>query len=203
MRLWLFALIAIVAVACGERDPRVADRLCRGAATGSPEQQVRACDEVLRLIGDTPRARSAILSWRGEAKERAGDLDGALEDFKAALELWEDAPNALLGAGRVLLKQGDLSGAETYLRRSIHVHDSGIASDMLGAYFLQQGDNASARREYDALLSRQEDNVYGLYGRGVARLRAGDEGGQMDVARARTLYKLIDSDFEWRGITAP
>lgn len=188
---------------CGLFWPSADPRMCMGH-TGTPEEQVRACDEWLRHTSrDNPRARAVILTSRAEAKERGGEREAALHDFDAALELWEDAPTALLGAGRVHLAQGDYSGAEPYLRRSIHVHDSGIAADMFGAHFLQQGDNASALREYDALLARQPDNANGLYGRGVARIRTGDEAGREDIARARTLYDRIDRDFEERGIAAP
>ncbi len=203
MRLAFYTLMIFAIAACSEREPRADARLCGGAATEPPELQVHACDEMLRLIGNTPGGRAAIISWRGDAKERAGDLDGALEDFETVLVLWEDAPTALLGAARIHLARGNYSGAEPYLRRAIHVHDSGIASDMLGAYFLQQGDNASALREYDALLVRQPDSATGLYGRGVARLRAGDADGQEDIARARALYDQIDRDFAERGIAAP
>lgn len=196
-------LCVLLLAACGVLWPSADIRMCMGRM-GTPEEQVRACDEWLRHAShDEPRERSSILTSRAEARERGGDDEGALHDFNAALELWEDNPTALLGAGRIHLEQRDLQAAEPYLRRSIQVHDSGIASDMLGAYFLQQGDNADALREYDALLSRQPDNAMGLYGRGVARLRDGDEVGQQDVARARALYDQIDRDFAERGIAAP
>jgi tetratricopeptide (TPR) repeat protein len=177
------------------RQPGVVT-LC-GSGRGEPSERVRACD--LMLTSDS-RGYAAVVTWRAQAKEQNGDATGALRDYEDALRIWPDAPSALLGIGRLHLAQGDLAAAQPYLRRAIEAHDSGIASDMLAAHALQNGDAEMALREYEAWLVRHPDNELALYGRGIARLRGGDEGGREDIARAEQISPRIRESFEERGI---
>lgn len=109
----------------------------------------------------------------------------------------------LLGRGRLLLAAGDLVAAKETLHRAIEVNDSVIARDMLGAHALLRGDFQEAYDYCDSAPEREGSDpmdVVGLYGRGIARLRMGDEAGRADIERAEELSPTVRQHFEGRGI---
>jgi tetratricopeptide (TPR) repeat protein len=199
-RLASIALLCVAACAPGE--PKVDAAQC-GSGAGDPQEEIHACDEMRRLFGEGNRGDSSVLSWRAKARERAGDSAGALADYDAALEINPNSGGALLGRGRLLLEAGAFEAAERTLLRSIEVHDSGIARDLLGGQALLRGDYQEALNYYEAAMETDwapGPNATALYGRGVARLRLGDEGGREDIALAIRTYPTIAESFEERGI---
>jgi tetratricopeptide (TPR) repeat protein len=202
MRIHLACLVLLSAVACGPSEATVDPALC-GRGRGEPEEEIRACDEMRRLFGEGNQGDSAVLSWRAQARERAGDAAGALADFNAALAIRPDLPGALLGRGRLLLEAGEFEAAQQTLQRSIELHDSVIARDLLGGQALLRGNHQAALEYYGAILEREGSDpmdVVGYYGRGVARLRSGDEQGREDIARAEELNPRVTEGFVERGI---
>lgn len=168
-----------------------------------PQDRVRACGRWVDAQEEGSRSYAAALLWRAHAKEAAGDVAGALADYDASLALWPDSGSGLLGRGRLLLEAGDFAAAEQTLQRAIQLNNSVIARDMLGSHALLRGDFQEAHDYYDAVLEREGDDpmdVVGLYGRGVARLRMGDEEGRVDIERAEELSPTVSQHFEERGI---
>jgi tetratricopeptide (TPR) repeat protein len=202
MRLFLGLVAAMCVMACEAAEPPVDLRLC-GSRAGQASERLRACDEMLPLYEEGSRGYGAVLTWRAQAKESNDDVAGAQRDYEEALNIDPDNPSALLGLGGILLDAGDLTGAQRYLHRSIEVHESGRAADMLGGYALRHDENRAAFDYYDDLLDRVPDHEIALYGRGVARLRLGDEGGRVDIEKARAGYPNVDREFAERGIAAP
>jgi len=193
-----------VIVACGPTPsvPNVDVTLC-GSSRGDASERVRACDMMLTLYDENTGGYAAVLTWRAQAKEQSGDADGALADYRRALEIWPDAPIALLSAARIYMARDDLSTARPYLQRAIEAHDSVIARDLLAGEALLRGDNRTALNYYDAILARDEDDpmdAIGFYGRGLARLRMGDDGGRADIERAEQMSPRISESFAERGI---
>lgn len=202
MRIHLACLVLLSAVACAPSEAAVDPALC-GRGRGDPEQEIRACDEMRRLFGERNQGDSAVLSWRAQARERAGDTAGALADYNAALAIRPESPSALLARGRLLLEAGEFEAAQQTLQRSIELHDSVIARDLLGGQALLRGDHQAALEYYSAILDRDGSDpmdVVGYYGRGVSRLRLGDEQGRDDIARAEELNPRVTGGFEERGI---
>jgi tetratricopeptide (TPR) repeat protein len=81
----------------------------------------READEELRaacreLEGFSPAHAGAAHHNLGEVRLRLGDLGGAEEAFRRALELGEDP---LPGLALLRLAQGDIDGAATSIRRSL------------------------------------------------------------------------------------
>lgn len=204
MRLLPLIVVAVALAACGEpRSLAADDSACAGQGEHEPQERVRVCDRMLAFYEEGSPGRGATLAWRARAKERGGDPVGALADYDAALAINPNSGGALLGRGRLLLEAGDFGAAEQTLLRSIEVHDSGIARDLLGGEALIRGDYQEALVYYEAAMETDwapGPNATALYGRGVARLRLGDEGGREDLALAIQTYPTIAESFEERGI---
>ncbi len=95
-----------------EEDP------CLDAAGGQPEALIRACsDQIAALAFDRDsglpvnEALASAHSNRALGRQADGDLEGALEDFEAALTLLPDNAAILLNRGNLRLQQGDPTGA--------------------------------------------------------------------------------------------
>lgn len=201
-RNWAFAALVLLA-ACQEPRSVVEDMKACDFGGVDAQQRVRACDRMVGVYDEGSRARAAALTSRADAKEAAGDPAGALADYNAALAIWPENGFGLLGRGRLLLAAGDLAAAKETLHRAIEVNDSVIARDMLGAHALLRGDFQEAYDYYDSALEREGSDpmdVVGLYGRGIARLRMGDEAGRADIERAEELSPTVRQHFEGRGI---
>jgi tetratricopeptide (TPR) repeat protein len=204
MKLGLILVATLVLAACEEQmSGSEMARACPGGGQLDPQESVRACNEMLEFYEEGTGGYGAVLTWRARAKERAGDVEGAEQDYEAALEINPDNGFALLGMGGILLDANELHRAETYLHRSIEVHGSGRAADMLGGYALQHDENELALKYYGDLLERVPDHEIALFGRGVARLRLGDEGGRVDIENARAGYPHVDREFAERNIAVP
>lgn len=202
---WRLIVIAAVALIGCEETPsgEYISRACGGSGDFEVQERLRACDFMLTLYDEGSPGYASVLTTRARTKERSGDALGALADYDASLAIMPDLPGALLGRGRILLEAGDFDAAETTLHRSIEVHDSVIARDLLGAEAVRRGDYPAAFEYYNAVLEREGTDpmdAIGLYGRGVARLRMGDEAGRADIERAEQMSRTIRTHFEERGI---
>lgn len=201
-RVWGMVVVALMA-ACQDSRSLGEDMQACAAGGLEPQERVQACDRWANANEQGSRVHAAALVWRAEAKEAAGDAVGALTDYDAALVTLPESGSALLGRGRLLLAAGDFAAAEETLHRAIAVNDSVIARDMLGGLALLRGDYEQALDYYNAVVEREGDDpmdVIGYYGRGVARLRMGDEEGRADIQRAEELSPTVRQHFEERGI---
>jgi tetratricopeptide (TPR) repeat protein len=204
MKLGLILVATLVLAACEKQmSGSEMARACPGGDQFDPQESVRACNEMLEFYEEGSGGYGSVLTWRAKAKERTADVAGARQDYEAALEINPDNPTALLRMGGIFLDAGDLHNARTYLHRSIEVHDSGIARDLLGGNALLRGDYQEALKYYDELMETDwapGPNATALYGRGVARLRLNDEGGRTDIQLAEETDPTVAERFQERGI---
>lgn len=152
-----------------------------------------------------PDERDGILMMRSSVNEAAGKADKALADLdtlvsehpKAAMYLnnrcWFRATNDI-----------QLAEAAKDCDAAIALTDGPSFRDSRGFLDYRRGDYKDAITDYDVALGKSPDAVASLYGRGLAKMAAGDDaGGRADIDRARGLSPTIDDRFAAYGVTPP
>ncbi len=111
-----------------------------------------------------------VLNSRGIAKERLGNLEGAKEDYSAAIEVNPQYANAYNNLGNTRLKDGDYQGAINDYTRAIQFN-----STFVEAYF-NRGiarenveDYAGAAADYDRAIGINSDYIDAYCRRGVVK----------------------------------
>lgn len=147
--------------------------------------------------------RSATaFAGRARAKQRSGDLDGAAEDYNRAIGIDGDLADAR--AGRCWL---DLNEKREFGRARGDA-DAAVAADPTnvegqlcrGILQLRERQWEDAKASFEAVLARDAGNTTALFGRGVARNRAGDRGGTRDMNQARDFESNISDRFADLGV---
>lgn len=114
----------------------VADDLGRSGAAEA------AFESVIEASGADGGARLR----RAHARRRHGDDDGALADYRAALELGAGAARAHHGAGAILLARGEWSEAERHLTEAVRIAPGYGAAWYALATLLRETDRADEAR---------------------------------------------------------
>ncbi len=158
---------------------------------GAPQEAMPALDRALA----TAPSSLELLSLRGKLRAAAGDAAGARADFAAMRALDPGDP----------VLRNDVCWAQALeafdLDQAMADCDLAVASgeaafiDSRAMVLLQMERYAEARAEYDRALATEPDLPASNYGRGLARLALGDEGGREDLARARALDVDVAEDF--------
>ncbi|HZY89513.1 MAG TPA: tetratricopeptide repeat protein, partial [Gemmataceae bacterium] len=161
--------------ACAEREHPEADHILETLARGYMHQlrfraALRCLDRRLARGPDTARVRD----WRGWAREQLQDRDGALADYRAALEAEPGRRAVRLRLVALLLERDDAAGALPHLER---LRGEPPADDEvrvgLARCRLLKGEHAEALALLDAVLAEHPDNLGALYFRGKALLDLG------------------------------
>ena len=194
---------ALIAHTRGERETaretsRLALELARDPgerALGAALVATEAGDgfRVLRLldeaIGLRPHDADALL-LRGAARQRQGDLAGAIDDYSHTIEI--DPRHAVAHFNRAAARQGqgDLRGAIEDYSRTIEIdprHASARANRGLARH--GQGDLTGAIEDYSRMIATDPRHAGAHANRGLARQAQGDLAGAIeDFERAAALY---------------
>lgn len=154
--------------------------------------------------------RSRALVRLGFARQQAGEIDAAIEDYALAIEIVEtDADRLsiqlvepLLGLGRILAQAGDYRAAAASYKRALHVQqvNQGLHSLALGATVSELSEIYYRLGDYQRANGLQQSyvNIY-------QRKFPGDDLQQLPAlySRANMYYKtdrLIDSRLSYRRI---
>jgi tetratricopeptide (TPR) repeat protein len=170
------------------------------ARRGDFERALADHSEAIRLA---PKDGDAFYN-RGYTYSRKGDHERAVVDFSAGLEV--DAKNSRLWGQRcwsraVVGKQLQDAIEDCNKAQSLAPKIPQILG-YRGFIHLKLGQFDKALADYDAAfaLTTAPDNAEWLYGRGVAKVRAGDaRGGNADIDRAKGLKADIAEDFAKYG----
>ena len=93
----------------------------------------------LDLSTSTPQSAEAWFQ-RGNEQFASGDLDGAEQAYKQALELNPDYVDAMTNLGVVYYQKGRLDEAVAWYEKALKVNpDDPVAHYLLGAAYLQEG----------------------------------------------------------------
>lgn len=158
-------------------------------------------------IADNAHDVEAITA-RADAKRAQGDDDGAAADLDSAISI--DPHFAAARADRCWLRlqrkpepgvQRDdaplREDANAAVAADPHNFEGQLCLAMLQA---RAGDWSNARAAFDVAVNLQPGNAMALFGRGVARKRAGDGAGQQDMNQARDFDHAIDGKFIDLGV---
>jgi putative PEP-CTERM system TPR-repeat lipoprotein len=141
------------------------------ANRGDAEQAGRIVDAVLaKAPGDAEAVRS-----KGELLLRANDLDGALAQFRKALEIDAGDVSAHAAVMNLLLRRADLDGAAKQLASLQQVRPRHLQTIFYDARIaLARGDTKAGEERLQVLLKGAPDNREVLYMAGAFALQKGE-----------------------------
>jgi tetratricopeptide (TPR) repeat protein len=148
--------------------------------------------------------RSAdLLTARGLAHHRNGDAARAARDFEAARAI-AMTPNDQNNVCYLLASANlELPMALELCQAAAHSQpEAPEIQDSLGFVLLRLGRYEESIKAYDTALALAEDLPLAQYGRGIARLRAGDQtGGDEDLQAAIAVDPQVANQFSAMGVT--
>lgn len=154
-------------------------------------------------LAHDPRLAPA-LAGRARAKQRQDDLAGARSDYDAAIRANANLAEARAGRCWLTLLQddgADLDQARMDARAAVAADPRLIEGQICrGVLALRDAQWVDARTAFDAVLAIEPGNPTALFGRGVARRRAGDRGGTQDMNLARDFDRNIGGRFDDLGV---
>jgi Flp pilus assembly protein TadD len=95
----------------------------------------------------------------GNARLKAGDVEGAEEAFRTALEINPQDAEALLGLGTAQLRKGEAESAARTLAPAAQALNSVVAYNRLGTALVFSGNGAAAEEAFSKALSLQPANL--------------------------------------------
>jgi tetratricopeptide (TPR) repeat protein len=116
-----------------------ATRMADAAATAATELNASGEEQAFYRFG------------AGEYRWGSGDIDGADEQYQAALSLFPNYYLALAGRGRVAFARGDLSNAIEFSKTAAAVIPKPELLAYLGDLYALQGDATNAEKQYQAV----------------------------------------------------
>jgi tetratricopeptide (TPR) repeat protein len=165
---------------------------------GEHDLAIAAFDEAIRLnpnYGGAFANRAAAYVKKNDFARGAQDYDEALRLNPGLEHIWHGRcwARAVLGELQVALEacnralQSGLHNAATY--------------DSLGLIHLKMDQHEAAIDHYNSALRHDPKLAGALYGRGLARLKAGDQAGSdADIMQAKTIAAGIGDDFARYGV---
>ena len=133
--------------------------LCKHLLTSQrvwADRAAAACEHALALDADDPDVRVT----RGDLRASVGRRDEAISDYRRALELKPDLPEALLGLARAIADTGDFHEAEEAARKFItRRHRDWRGYSMLGFVYFQEGQYARAVEPWRRAARLAPDNA--------------------------------------------
>jgi tetratricopeptide (TPR) repeat protein len=118
---------------------------------------------------------------RGAARAAAGDPDGALEDYDAAIRLDGGEPAPWYNRGGIKATRGDLEGAIADFSRALALrpdHANALSSRAVAR--ADRRDAAGAMADLDAALRLEPGSTQTIFNRGLVRFKLGDLAGAVD-----------------------
>lgn len=173
------------------------------ASTGDVAAAAIDVDAALAI---EPRNADALLA-RAALLVRARRFEHAIADFDLALKIAPESFQALFGRCWARIETRDVKGAVQDCDRAVELsRDPDVFIQRRAPILLRAGQYERARADYDRILrhiARQglEAAPHILFGRGIARRKLGDTGGDDDLKAARKQQPGIDKEFAALGLT--
>ena len=183
-------------------DPRnteaLVNRSAISASNGDTEQAIRDLDAALTIA---PGNALAFYN-RGYARFARQEYEKAIADYSVALSIEPKLGWAYLNRclTRVIVGQDSVAALNDCEEALKLLPGNPEVRETRGFVYLKLGDAALAFREYDDALRTNANRPMALYGRGLARVRNGDQKGEEDKHAARALTPDIARAFVPYGL---
>jgi tetratricopeptide (TPR) repeat protein len=172
---------------------------------GIPPVPVRALAVLVAVRDSGPGVDPANLERIFDAffSTKADGLGMGLSICRAIIQ----AHGGRLSATRVAVRGTILRFTLRTAHRELALVGTSRACAIAGTYgerafvYLKLGKIENAIADYDAALKLDPELAGSLYGRGVAKLRGGDDSGNADLAAAKTVQSDIAEEFARYGVT--
>jgi tetratricopeptide (TPR) repeat protein len=157
----------------------------RGISTADEGEKIHCFTEAIRLKPDFANA----FALRGIARDRTGDLDGALSDYDEAIRIEPGDDSNLYLRGIVRRERGDLDGAISDYNEAIRINRENVHAFILrGIARREEGDLDGAAQDHTEAIRLSPKSASAFRHRGWDRMDKGDEAGaQEDFAIAKRL----------------
>ena len=206
------ALAAWIPLAANAAQNTSASDTC---ASGEPLARVTACTQVLDQPGLAPAAKVTALVNRGRAEDALDQVDAALQDFQAALDLDPANAEALRSRAVTLHGRGRSADALRDLARALTTRpDDVLTLRVRGTVYAESGEVARAIEDFSKVLDQFPADVVAREGRGLALASIGDHSRAIQdftrvlqreprarVARAARAFSLFRTRQYQRAIT--
>ena len=168
------------------------------ARAGEYERAISDFDEALRidpLYLEVYTARADALERLGRRQEAVATLDRAVERHPASAR----ALNARCWTRALWGRQ--LPEAEADCEAALKLKpDAAGYIDSRALVAFRMGNFDEAVRLYDRALQLNPQQAMSLYGRGLAKLKRGDDSGRSDIAAAKAISARVDEELTSAGI---
>lgn len=179
-------------------DDLATPNACTVPTTIDPQPAIAACGARLAQPALNDAERAAALKIRGRALHMAGNLDGAIRDFDAAIALAPNDPELRVRRGWTAYDKGDYLHVVALAEQAVALNpEYAPAFDLLGAAAAQTGNLALAKGAYDESIALQPNVVLSRFHRYQLYLQVGaqrealaelDELLRLDLAELDTTF---------------
>jgi tetratricopeptide (TPR) repeat protein len=169
----------------------------------------KAIADYSRLLQIDPK-RANTLNSRGNAYREKGDYKRAIDDFSRSIGLNNNTSSVgdSLDVGTTLANRcqaralaGDFAKALDDCNEAIKLEpNETVPRGSRGFVYLKMAKFDEALSDFDAAVRLSPQRPFALYGRGIAKLRKGDDSGHADIAAAKAISPPIDDYFARSGI---
>jgi tetratricopeptide (TPR) repeat protein len=140
-------------------------------SAGKYEEAIAKFNEVIVQAPTNPVA----YFYRAAAYEKTGQTDGALEDYKKAIELKPDFILCYGRSGIILAKKGEFEKAAEFYKKAVELGDQDPATHYnYGVCLVNLGKSAEARGVFENVITLDANYADAYYQLGIISIGAGD-----------------------------
>ena len=157
----------------------------------------RAIADYSEAVKHNPENAEALFN-RGRAYTEKSQHDRAIEDYTASIKIDPKSPDAYNNRGRAYQEKGDADQALANFNEAIKIDPKHArAYENRADVHFRQSRFKDALDGYNKVLQIDPSRVWSIYGRGMAKMKTGDEaGGKKDISAATAKDKDIEADFK-------